>query len=100
MNLHDLPISPQRQASLFAAGMLTILTLGTLASFAVVLTALWLLVQFVALLFQSMIEVLSSVGTTYQAADPLIRFLILVATGYSLYRLVRRYAPATWRLFS
>lgn len=88
----------KQESHAFAAGMLTILALGTLASFAVVLTALWLLVQFVALLFQSMIEVLSSLGATYQAADPLIRFLMLVAIGYTLYRLVRRSVPTTWRL--
>ena len=100
MIFQDLPFSPQRQASFFAAGMLTILALGTLASFAVVLTVLWLLVQFVALLFQSMIEALASIGQLYATSDSLIKFLILVAIGYSLYRLVRRYAPATWRLFS
>ena len=96
MIFQDLPISPQRQAHLYATGMLTILALGTLASFAVVLTALWLLVQLVTLMIQSSIEALTTLGATYQVADPLVRFLMLVALAYGLYHLVRRFKP-TWR---
>ncbi len=86
MNLHGLPLSPERQAHLYATGMLTILTLGTLASIAAVVAALWLLVQVVILCLESTIEALTTVGATYQAADPLVRFLILLTIGAVLYR--------------
>ena len=94
MTLHDSFLSPRRQAHIYASGFLVLLTLGTLAAIGLCLAALWLLVELTMLLLISIIECCSAIGTTYAAADPLVKFLILVAIGAVFYyagrRLLRR----------
>lgn len=87
--LDDLHLTSQKRASLFATGFLVVLTLGTFAVIGLCIAAFWLLVEVCSLLLQVTIETLSTIGQTYGEADPMIRFLLLVAIGYVLYRLGR-----------
>lgn len=97
MILQDLHITPRQEAAVLTTGLLVVLFLGILASIGVVVAALWLLVQVVTLLLTSVIEALDSLGALYQAADPMIRFFLLVAIGFLAWRIIRRYIPASWR---
>lgn len=87
----DLHITPKQQANIFATGFLVIITLGTLASIGLCIAALWLLVELGQLLLTAIIECCQSIGATYQAADPLVRFLILVSIGFVVYCIVRHF---------
>lgn len=82
MNLHDVHLTPQRQAHIYATGLLTILTLGTLAAIAACLAAIWLVVELATLLLTATVECCATIGATYAGADPLVKFLILVALGF------------------
>lgn len=97
MILQDLHITPRQEAAVLTTGLLTVLFLGILACIAVIFAALWATVQIATLLLTSVIEALTSVGTTYQSADPMIRFLLLVTIGYIVWRAMRRFVPASWR---
>lgn len=90
MILQDLHLTPQRQAHIYATGLLTIITLGTFAVIAACLAALWLLVELATLLLTAMVEACNTIGQTYASADPLVKFLILVALGFVVYRAGRR----------
>lgn len=87
-------LTPQKQASVYATGLMTILALGTLSLIALILAALWLFVQLAALILQCVVECLTTIGYLYASADPLIKFLILVSVGFVVYRLVRK----AWRI--
>lgn len=88
--LQDSLLSPTRQAHIYAAGFLTILTLGTLATIALCLASIWFLVELAQLLLAAIVESCSTIAATYTAADPLVRFLMLVAIGYLIYSVGRR----------
>lgn len=85
----DLPLSPARQAHIYASGMLTIITLGTLALIAACFAALWLLVEMATLIFTAIVESCALIGQLYTSADPLVKFLILLSISYASYRLIR-----------
>ncbi|HVU68017.1 MAG TPA: hypothetical protein VHD63_12840 [Ktedonobacteraceae bacterium] len=91
--MHHLHLTPQRQAHIYATGLLTILTLGTLAAIGACLAALWALVELATLLVTSIVECCSLFGQTYASADPLVKFLLLVALGFVIYRVMRK----VWR---
>lgn len=93
MRTYHKVLTPQKQASIYATGLLTILTLGTLATILLCIAALWLVAQVVTLLLASAIECLSTVAQLYTASDPRIKFVLLVAIGYAVYRVARR----AWR---
>lgn len=79
----------------YVSGLVALLTFGTFGLLATCIAALWLLFQFVLLAFQSMVECGNAIAATFQAADPLIRFLMILAVGFVLYRIVRRF---NWRI--
>lgn len=87
-------LTPQRQAHIYATGLMTIVALGTISLIALCLAALWLLIELATLIVQSVVECLTTIGTTYASADPLVKFLILVGIGFVVYRLVRK----VWRI--
>lgn len=82
--------SPQRQAHVFAVGALVIITLGTLATIALCIAALWLLVELATLLLTVTVEACATIGQTFTAADPLVKFLILASIAYIVYRGFKR----------
>lgn len=88
-------INPQRQAHIYASGLLALLSLGTFALIAVCIAAFWLLIQFALLALQSIVECSHAIGTTFQSADPLVKFLMLLACGFVVYRVARRF---NWRI--
>lgn len=75
-----------QQAAAITAGYMLVIFLGIAAIVAIVLGCLWAIAQLFLLVLQCVIECLSTIGTTYQAADPLVKFLILVAIGFLVYR--------------
>lgn len=79
----------------YVSGLVALLTFGTLGLVAACLAVFWLVLQFVLLAFQSITECSQAIDTTFQAADPLIKFFMLLAVGYALYRVVRRF---NWRI--
>lgn len=89
--MSPLNFTPKQTAAAASAGMLTILILGSLAAFTLVIGAFWIVVQVATLAMTSIVEALGSIGATYQAADPMIRFLILISIGYVLYRVGQRF---------
>lgn len=93
--LQNLRFQPKAEANIFAMGLTTIFILGTLALIAVCLICAWLVFQLAVLILSSIVESASLIATTYMAADPLVKFLILLAIGYVLYRLTRK----VWRRF-
>lgn len=90
MMLSDFHLTPQRQAHVYAAGLLTIITLGTFAVIAACFVALWLLVELATLLLTATVEACNTIGQTYASADPLVKFLLLVAIGFVVYHAGRR----------
>lgn len=90
MNIHDIYLTPQRQAHIYASGLLTILTLGTLATIAACLAAIWGVVELAALLLTATVEACATIGTTFAAADPLVKCLVLAGLAYIAYRAGRR----------
>jgi glycopeptide antibiotics resistance protein len=93
MILQSIHLNPRNHATV--SGMAVLLTLGTFALVALCIAAFWLLLQFVLLAFQSMVECGNAIESTFQSADPMIRFLMLLAIGFVLYRIVRRF---NWRI--
>lgn len=91
MILQDV-ITPQRQAHIYASGLLTIITLGTLGAIAACIAAIWAVVELAALLLTVTVETCSTIGSTFAAADPLVKFLILAGLAYITYRAGRRIA--------
>ena len=67
-----------------------ILTLGTFAAIGACLVALWGLVELATLLLTATVEACNTIGQTYTVADPLVKFLILVAIGFVMYHAGRR----------
>lgn len=86
----DLHLSPQRQARIYATGLLTLLTLGSLALIAFCFLALWLVAQIANLALQSLIELAS----TWSAIDPILKLFLLICASYLLYRAVKRWRSA------
>lgn len=89
MHFQDI-LTPQREASLWATTLLVTISLGTLALIALVFVALWLLVELAQLLLTATVEACNTIGATYASADPLIKFLLLVALGFVVYRAGQR----------
>jgi len=89
MILQDLHLTPQRQAHIYATGLLTILTLGTFAVIAACFAALWGVVELATLALTAIVEACNIIGQTYASADPMIRFLLLVALGLVAYKIGR-----------
>lgn len=83
--LHE-RFSLRQQAAALTTALALIITLGIAAALALVLAALWFLAEFALLTVQTIVECMNALGTTYQAADPLIKFCLLVVIGYVLYR--------------
>ncbi|MGH2506953.1 MAG: hypothetical protein ACRDHZ_06005 [Ktedonobacteraceae bacterium] len=82
-------LTPQRQAHIYSTGLLTIITLGTLALIATCFVAMWALVELATLVFIAIFEACTLIGQLYSAADPLVKVLIWVILGTVLYRLAR-----------
>lgn len=85
--------TPRQQASIAAIGLVTVVSMGVAACIVIVLALLWLVVHLALITLQAFIETLSTIGATYAAAaDPLVKFLLLVAIGYVMYRVYRKIA--------
>jgi hypothetical protein len=97
MILQDVHLTPQRQASIYAQGLLILLALGTLTAIGLCIAALWLLVEVIQLLLTAIVEACTTIGATFQAADPLVKFLLLVAIGFVLYRAGQHFLRRTSR---
>ena len=69
-----------------ATGLLTFVCVGAAACFALVAAAFFLVVQFVLILLQSIVETFSCIGSTWAGAHPVVKLLILVALVYGVYR--------------
>jgi hypothetical protein len=50
----------------------------------------WSLFKLVELALTAIVEACNTIATTYNGADSLVKFLILLAIGYVIYRVVRR----------
>lgn len=79
-------LTAQRQAHIYATGLLAIITLGTLALIGLCFVALWFLVELAQLLLTAIAESCAIIGQTFTTADPLVKFLILVSLAYLTYR--------------
>lgn len=90
MIFQSLGLTPQRSAHVAATGALAVIAIGTIGTVVLVLAAIWLAVQFIALILTATVEVCTTIATTYNGADSLVKFLILLACGYVVYRVVRR----------
>lgn len=93
MLISSIPYGSKRQrqeALIITVGLFTVLSLGVIAAIALVIGAFWCLFQLTFLALQSIIEVSRSIGATFNAADPLVRFLILVAIGCVVFRASKR----------
>ncbi len=75
------------QASIVTVGLLTVVSVGMVACIGLVFTLFYLVVNFVLLVLQAVVEVVSTISTTWGHADPLLKVLILVAMVYGGYRL-------------
>ena len=82
-------ITPRQEAALLATSFTTIIFLGIASLIALVFVAIWLVVQAVSLALTSTIEALTAVSSLYVSSDPMVRFLILCAVAYALYRAVK-----------
>jgi hypothetical protein len=83
-------VSPRQYASLALIGLFTVLFTGIAACVCIVFGLLWLLIQFALIVIQASIETMQSIGLLYLSSDPLIKFCLLVAIGYVVYRLLTR----------
>lgn len=86
-------LSLKQQADIFGMGLSTIIILGIIALVLGCLGALWLFVQIVSLLLSAIVEAAGVIASTYQGADPMVKFLILVAVGVAIYSVVKK----NWR---
>lgn len=86
-------LTPQRQATIYASGLTTILALGTLALIAICLAALWLVVQFALLVFTTIVASCNTLAGTFASSPDLVKLLILCAAGAIAYKFARR----VWR---
>jgi hypothetical protein len=85
-------LTPRQQASIAAIGLITVVSVGVTTCIMLVLALLWLVVHLALLTLQAFVETLSAIGTTYAAADPLVKFLLFVALGVVMYRVYRKVA--------
>ena len=83
-------LTPERQSGIYASGLLTIFTLGSLTLIGLGLAVIWLFVQGVSLVFKSCLEALSSLEAAFLSADPFIRVIVLVSFGLLIVWLVKR----------
>lgn len=72
------------------AGTLAILLTGVTAVLALALGAIWLVAQFVLLVFTALAACFSQMGETWQAADSFTRLLMLVCIAFAGYWIARR----------
>ncbi len=86
----DLHLTPQRQATIYACGLFTIMGLGTLSLIALVFVALWACLQFVTLLLDSLIECLTTASSLFDKSPDIVKLTILVSIGFVLYRAVQQ----------
>lgn len=89
----NIRLTAKSQAHCYAMGFITLFTLGTLALIALLFAAFWLLVQLVAIFLAGIIEACNAIGSTFQAADPLVKTILLIAIGALIYQIVRK----VWR---
>ena len=83
------PLNPdiQRvQSGVVMVGLLTFVSVGAAACFALVAAAFFLVVQFFLIVLQSTLEAFSCIGALWAGADPFVKLVILVALGYGVYR--------------
>jgi hypothetical protein len=71
-------------------GFLTVILAGVATCTALILAMLWGLVQVALLLLQATAITLSTIETTFTAANPTIRLIVLVLGVYGLYRAYRQ----------
>ncbi len=74
-------LSPQRQAHIYASGLLAIIFLGSIGLIVACFVVLWLAFQFVALLLASVVECSIAISHLFSSAAPLLEFLILCTLG-------------------
>jgi len=74
------------QAGVMAVGLLTFVCVGVAACLALVAAAFFLVVQFVLVVLQAIVEMSSCIGATWVNADPFIKLLILAGLVYGAYR--------------
>lgn len=91
--LQDL-LTAQKQASIFATGLLLLLSLGTLASIALIIVALWAVVELLTLAIQSIVECLTTASNLFTSSPDLVKVLLLAIVGVVAYWLIRRYRRA------
>jgi hypothetical protein len=85
--IERITLDPQKtQAMIVAVGLLTFVSVGMAACFALIAAALYLAVQFVLIVLQSVVEAFALMHTTWVTADPFLRLVILAALGYGVYR--------------
>jgi hypothetical protein len=83
-------LTPERQAHIYATGLLWLISIGTLATIALSVAAIWLLVELAQLLLAGIVEGSRAIDATFAAADPFVRLLILASLGYLAYRVARK----------
>lgn len=83
-------LTPRTTASLAVLGLTTIVTAGVAACVATILAILWGLVELALLFLQATVSTLTVIGSTFIAAQPTIRLLVLVLIAYAVYRVYRQ----------
>ena len=86
------PNGPRVQAAVVGVGLMTFVCGGMAACFALVAVVFFLVVQFILLVLQSVIEAFAVMHTTWVDADPFIRLVILAALVFGAYKVYQ------WRL--
>lgn len=81
---------PRYSALAMTASLLFVFMVGLGAILLAILAALWVVAQIALLIIQAVIETCSSIATTFQAADPLVKFCLLVCVGFVVYLAVQR----------
>lgn len=91
--IQNIRLNPRNHV--YVSGLVALLTFGTIGLVATCIAVFWLLFQFALLAFQSIAECSQAIDSTFQAADPTVKFLMLLVAGIVLYRIVRRF---NWRI--
>lgn len=82
-DLH-LHLTPKRQASIYASGLLAIISLGSLSLLMICLACLWLAIQLVLLLFTTLVASCTVLSSTFAHSPDLVKLLILCALLFCL----------------
>lgn len=75
------------QGLVVATGLLTFVCVGVAACLALVAAVFFLVVQFVLIVLQSVVEAFGSMAAIWVAADPFIKVIILAALVFGAYKL-------------